>query len=119
MSMNPYESPKIASSLEQPTAPRRNWKDYSPKYNGAFWTGLKVQAGLAIFTALILDLGQTHRAFWVAFLCQWATVWLILFRRPMNPTRLDVAIVRYGIIPLLIIIAGFGPALLDSLGIKL
>jgi hypothetical protein len=118
MSTNPYESPKIACSPEQPTAPRRNWRDYSPTYNVAFWTALKIQAGLAILTALVLDLGQTHRAFWVAFLCQWAAVWMILFRRPMNPTRLDLAIVRYGIIPLLIIVAGFGPALLDFLGIK-
>ena len=118
MSTNPYESPKVGDSLSQPTAPRRNWKDYSPKYNGAFWTGLKIQAGLALLTALVLDLGQTHRAFWIAFLCQWATVWIILIRRPMTPTRLDLAIVRYGILPLLMIVASFGPALLDVLRIK-
>jgi hypothetical protein len=73
---------------------------------------------LAVLTALVLDGGQMHRAFWVAFLGQWATVWIILLRRPMNPTPWDLAIVRYGILPLLAVVAGFGPELLRLLGIK-
>ena len=117
MSMNPYESPKAACSEENSSPPRRNWRDYSPDYNGALWIGLKIQAGLAILTALVLDGGQTHREFWVALLSQWAVVWIILFRRPMAPTRLDLAIVRYGIIPLLIVVDASGPTLIDFLGI--
>ena len=116
---NPYKSPNAdPPSGTRDSAARINWKDYSPQYNAAFKTALLLQAVLAVLTALVLDFGQTHRAFWVAFLCQWAMVWIILFRRPMNPTRLDLAVVRYGIFPLLIIVAGWGPWLLRLLGVQ-
>jgi hypothetical protein len=67
----------------------------------------------------MLDGGQIYRAFWVAFLCQWATVLIIIFRRARNPTRTDLAIIRYGIIPLLVIVTGLRPAVLLVLGIQL
>ena len=112
------EPPTSACSQEQTIKPCRNWKDYSQEYNGAFWTALKLQLVLAIVTTLVLDMGQTHRAFWVAFLGQWVVAWIILIRRPMHPTRTDLAVVRYGIIPLLLIVAGFGPALLRLRGVQ-
>jgi len=111
---NPYESPESQRVAASPT---RNWTDYSPVFNGAMWTGLKVQAVLAVLTALMLDSGQIHREFWVAMLCQWSTVFMILVRRPMAPTKLDLAVVRYGIIPLLLIVAIVGPHFLRFLGI--
>jgi len=117
---NPYQSPNAESLPETGAASgsQNNWKDYSPKYNTAFRTALILQGIFAVLTALILDFGQTHRAFWVAFLCQWALVWIILFRRPMNPTRLELAIVRFGIVPILFLVVGLGPWLLRALGIQ-
>jgi hypothetical protein len=117
---NPYQSPNAESPATEGGLPdsRNNWKDYSPIYNAAFKTALLLQAVLAIVTALILDFGQTHRAFWVACLCQWAMVWIILFRRPMRPTWLDLSLVRYGIVPLLLIVAGAGPWFLRILGVQ-
>jgi hypothetical protein len=97
---------------------RRNWVDYSPAFKSAMWTGLKSQAILGVLTALVLDSGQTHRAFWVAMLCQWATVFIIILRRSLTPTRLDLTIVRYGIIPLLVVVAKLGPLLLMLLGLS-
>jgi len=82
------------------------------------WTGLKIQAILAVLTALMLDSGETHRVFWVSVLCQWATVFIILVHRPMAPTKWDLAIVRYGVIPLLIVVAMFGPDLLRLLEVS-
>ena len=76
------------------------------------WTGLKIQAVLAVLTALMLDFGQIHREFWLAMLCQWATVFMILLRRPMAPLKTDLAIVRYGIIPFQVVVTVFGHALL-------
>ncbi len=117
---NPYKSPNAESRADtrEVSASRKNWKDYSPEYNAAFKTALMMQVMFAVVTALVLDFGQTHRAFWVAFLCQWAMVWIILYRRPMNPTRLDLAIVRYGIVPVLIVIASGGPWLLRLVGVE-
>ncbi len=82
-------------------------------------TAIVIQAGLAFMTALVLDFGQMHRAFWVAFLCQWAMVWIILFRRPMCPTWFDLSLVRYGIVPLLFIVAGAGPRFLRLFGVPM
>lgn len=117
MTHNPYEPPNAACSAEQPTMAGRNLKEYSPEYNSAFLTAVVLQSSLALITALVLDHGQTHRAFWVAFLCQWATTCIVLFRRPMNPTRTDLLIVRYGIIPMMAIVTSFGPILVRHLGI--
>ena len=115
---NPYQAPNVESSAKLGEKPpsRKDWTRYSPEYNAALKTGLLIQAVLAVATALVLDFGQTHRAFWVAFLCQWAMVWIMLFRRPNNPTWFDLLLVRYGIVPLLIIVAGAGPWLLRLLG---
>ena len=89
-----------------------NWTDYSQSYNAAFITGLKIQAVLGILTALILDFGVMHRMYWIAMLSQWMLVWILLFRRPRSPTRLDLQITRYGIIPLFTLIAFLGPTLI-------
>jgi hypothetical protein len=115
-SPNPFESPK--SQPAATSAKRRNWVDYSPSFNSAMWTGLKIQGVLAVLTALMLDFGQTHRAFWVSMLCQWATVFIILLRRPTSPTKVDLVIVRYGIVAFLLVIANFGPLFLQFLGIQ-
>ncbi|MBM4001758.1 MAG: hypothetical protein FJ295_00515 [Planctomycetes bacterium] len=119
---NPHRSPNARSLAKLGTLPdlRRNWTDYSPKYNVAFKTAILVQAVLAIVTKLVLDFppGQTHRAFWVALVCQWSMVWIILFRRPMHPTRFDLFLVRYGIVPLLFLVAGVGPWYLRMLGVQ-
>ena len=104
------------TAVAKPSA--KNWKDYSQEYNSAFKVGLLIQGLLAVLTLLVLDYGQTHRAFWVSFLCQWAMVWIILLRRPTHPTRLDLAIVRYGIGPSLILIVCAGPWVLRMLDLN-
>lgn len=100
-----------AQTADAKSSPK-NWKDYSLEYKSAFKVALFIQGVLAVLTLLVLDFGQMHRAFWVSFLCQWAMVCVILLRRPMNPTRLDLAIVRYGIIPIFILIVFAGPWLI-------
>ncbi len=118
---NPYEptdSNASASGLDTPTVFRRDWKDYSPQYNSAMKAAVLLQASMGALSLLILDSGQTTRAFVVALLCQWAMAWIILLRRPKNPTRFDLLLVRYGIIPLLFVVAGAGPPLLRLVGLQ-
>ena len=118
---NPYkptDASDSATGLDAPIGFSRNWKDYSPQYNVALKTALSLQAVIGALTLLVLDSGQTARAFGVALLCQWAMVWIMLLRRPMNPTRSDLIIARYGIIPLLFIVAGAGPPLLRLVGLQ-
>jgi hypothetical protein len=75
------------------------------------------QAVLGVLASLMLDMGQTRRVWGVALVCHLAIVWLILFRRPRTPTRLDLTIICYAPLPLMIAIAAFGPALLRFLGV--
>ena len=81
-----YNSPGVGPLLEGGADPRarRDWESYSLQYNSALRSGLIIQGVLAVLTALVLDGGQMHRAFWVAFVGQWAAVWMFLFRRPIR-----------------------------------
>jgi hypothetical protein len=89
--------------------PSRNWTDFSPDYLRAFRTAFICQTVVGLFVSLLLDGGQALWAFRVAFLCQWAVAWMILFRRPLAPTRVDLGVVRYGIVPLTVLIYLCGP----------
>ena len=113
---NPDE-PARTIATKADGATRRNWIDYSPLFNGAMVTGVAIQAVLGVLSLLVLDMGQAWRTFWVSMLCQWAVVLIILLRRPMAPTKLDLDIVRYGIVPLVVIVNVFGPILLRAMGI--
>lgn len=98
------------------TEPRTNGTDYAPAYNRALIDGFLVQAVLFVLTALIMR-PEPHRAFLVALLCQMATDFMILIRRPLAPTKFDLAVMRYGILPLFAVISWLGPVLLRLLGI--
>jgi len=114
---NSEEQAGASGTAQAQKTVRANWTDYSPAFNEAMATGLKVQAVLGVLTSLILDMGEAGRSFLIALLCQWATVFILLVRRPMAPTKVDLEIVRLGIIPLVFIVYIFGPILLHSLGI--
>ena len=107
-------SAKMTTQPADAKSSSKNWKDYALEYKSAFKGALLLQGVLAVLTLLVLDYGQMHRAFWVSFLCQWAMVIIILLRRPMNPTRLDLAIVRYGVVPIFILIVNAGPWLIKN-----
>jgi hypothetical protein len=96
-----------------------NWTDFNQEaYWPAFRTALIWQAGLGLLSLLMLDMGQTARVWAIALMCHLAIIWLILIRRPLTPTRLDLATIRYAALPLMIAIAAFGPVLLRFLGVS-
>ena len=80
---------------------------YATEYNTALGRGVIIQLSLGIVTALVLDFGLLHRAFLIAILCQCAVVVTSLFRRPKNPTKMDLLLVSYGILPLFLVVAWF------------
>ena len=79
---------------------RRMSREFLVALRGAFLT----QAVMAGLTALVLDGGLAHRAFWLSSVCQGAITGMIFIRRPMCPTRHDLALIRFGIVPLTIAI---------------
>jgi hypothetical protein len=90
--------------------------DFAPSYLADMRAAIILQAILGILAALVLDFGQTLRGFTVALLCQWALTWIILYRQPMNPTRWDRALIRYGIVPVFVLICLCGPLWVRWLG---
>jgi hypothetical protein len=97
------ESARLANDVAPlRTTPMSRWTEFDKsQFYPALGTASFWQFALGVPALLVLDQGQMARAFWVAFLCHWAIIWLILFRRPRAPTRLDLAIVRYSMLPLL------------------
>ncbi len=96
-----------------------NWTDFSEaEYLPAIRTALIWQAVLGVLASLMLDMGETRRAWGIAFLCHWAIIWLVLFCRPLHPTWLDLAIVRHATLPLLILIMLLEPWFLQLTGIS-
>jgi hypothetical protein len=76
-----------------------------------------IQGLLGVLTALILDGGVAFRTFLVAALGYWLMVAMLLVRRPMTPTWIDLQLVRWGILPLFIIVVFLGPILLHLTGL--
>lgn len=118
MSTNPYAPPKNDDPCAHRPPARRNWRDHASEYNAAFGTALILQISIGVIVSLVLDGGQMLRAFGVAFLGQWAMVAIMLLRRPLQPTKLDLLIVRYGIFPLLIVVIVFGPHMIRAFGLE-
>lgn len=94
-----------------------NWTDFNEEaYLPAMRTAVVWHAVLGVLTSLMLDMGQSRRLWAVALVCHLAIVWLMLFRRPLAPSRLDLAIVRYSALPLMVVITAVGRPLLHILG---
>ncbi|MBN1590887.1 MAG: hypothetical protein JW888_15345 [Pirellulales bacterium] len=66
----------------------------------AFWQGLVLQGVLLALSALMLDGGYLLRVCVAAMIAQLVTTGVILQRRPTEPTRTDLLMIRFGIVPL-------------------
>jgi len=86
----------------------------------AYWPslcdGIIVQGVFLIFGALMLDLGQAFHISLVAAVAHWMMIILIIGRRPQSPTQLDLIAIRWGYVPLLIVIGRIGPLIWIRLG---
>jgi hypothetical protein len=68
-----------------------------------------VQGIVLVLAALILDMEQARHISMVAALADWLMIGLIMLRRPYSPTRLDLLAIKWGYLPLLIIVGSVGP----------
>jgi len=85
--------PKAVAPIEPPTTRRFSESYRKPIYVsvciGFFWLAL---------WSLALDGGYCVRLAAYALLSQWIGVVLIMFRRPADPTKLDLQFIKYGIV---------------------
>ena len=68
----------------------------APAYGQAIWFAIKQQAILAILAALVLDMGQTAAALAAIIIGYWVGAAVIVARRPMSPSKVDLIFVRWG-----------------------
>jgi hypothetical protein len=75
----------------------------SPSYRAAIWVSIPQQAIVILLSIMTLDFGQTRQICGMAFLAFWAGTGIIMFSRPLTPSRLDLLFIRFGFVPLFIV----------------
>jgi hypothetical protein len=78
-------------------------KAIAPQYRSAVKWGAVQQTVTGILSAMVLDGGVVFRVWSLSVLAYWIGVILIVLRRPLSPTRLDILFIKYGFIPLFIL----------------
>ncbi len=67
--------------------------------HGTLVDGLVLTAIVAVLSALVVDFGETFRLTLIALLLFWGWVVVTVYRRPSNPTRIDLWLIRWGSVP--------------------
>ena len=83
--------------------------DYSPQYWPALKLAVFLQLVLGVLTALMLDGGRSFGFLKVALIGHWIGILLIIGRRPHSPTKVDIFLIRWGVLLLLLVAAGIAP----------
>ena len=108
----------VQQNYPQPTedVPQRAAFEFSPRYGSALNQAIVLQIVFGVLTALMLDMGQSFGFFKVAFLGHWVGILLIIGRRPLSPTKVDIFFIRWGILLLLAITGGIAPLVWKIIG---
>jgi hypothetical protein len=88
------------------------WAAYRP----ALRTAIIVDCIFLTLGALMLDMGQALHICTVAAIAHWATILVIICGRPKTPTKIDLTIIRWGYIPIMLVVATIGPLIWAPLG---
>lgn len=89
----------------------------SARYRSPLRTSVCLQIPILMLGALCLDGGELFSRCLVAFAAFWGGAILILFRRPRNPTRLDLELIRFGDPLLFLLSLSLVPAAIDFFGL--
>jgi hypothetical protein len=87
-----HQRPALAGDVDL----HRTSFEFSPLYWPALKFGILLQAIIGTLCALMLDMGETFDVFKVTFVAHWAGIFFIMGRRPLSPTRVDIAFIRWG-----------------------
>lgn len=77
----------------------------SPVYRTAIFEALTLQVLAAVFSLMILDLGQMAQICGIAIVAFWAGATTLICRHRQSPTTTDITLVRFGF--LLVIVISF------------
>ena len=68
----------------------------SPSYKRPITVALIAQVLTALLSSLILDGGTVARICGIALVAYWGGVAVLIWRRPQNPTKVDLALIQLG-----------------------
>jgi hypothetical protein len=74
----------------------------SESYRSALWRALSFSVIIGVLSALVLDWGQTAILTAVGLMVFWGSILVVIWRRPQNPTPLDLLYFRWGCLPLIL-----------------
>lgn len=77
---------------------------HSDSYRAPLHSALYVQCVIVVLCGLLLDFGVSARIATITMVAFWVGVLLIMLRRPRTPTVADLWIVRFGFLPLFVIL---------------
>jgi hypothetical protein len=75
----------------------------SSTYRTAIFEALTLQFLTAVFSLMILDLGQTAQICGIAIVAFWAGAATLICRHRQSPTTTDITLVRFGFLLVLVI----------------
>lgn len=75
----------------------------SPLYRKAAFEAMGLQALVGFLSLLVLDGGGMARICGIGFAAFWPAAALLILRRPTTPTPTDIALIRFGFLPVLVI----------------
>ena len=73
------------------------------EFRKAMVVATSLQIPLTLMFAPLTDCGQLFQFWLVALAAFWTGYALIKWKRPENPTKLDLIYIRWGIVPLMIV----------------
>ena len=75
----------------------------SASYRKPIREALALQVFLGLLSTLIIDGGATASICGIALVAFWSAAGVLMLRRPEEPTRTDVAFLRFGYLPVLVL----------------
>jgi hypothetical protein len=69
---------------------------FSPEYNGTFIAVLIQHAVLGVLAGMIMDNGEVGNIAGCSVIAYWILFAVIIIRRPKNPTKGDILVVKLG-----------------------
>ena len=75
----------------------------SPDYRKAMGIAVAIQVIVVLCSGLILDFGQIGQICLMALPAFWGGVAVLIWRRPRQPTRTDLALIRIGYLPTVVL----------------
>jgi hypothetical protein len=68
----------------------------TPRYRKPIYEGLLLQFLVGLLSLMILDMGECARICGISLVAFWCGAAVLIWRKPWNPSKLDLSLIRIG-----------------------